>query len=337
MQARHGIDMYSANESESAEYPLVRIFTMGEFVLERLTSVASAQADEPPHYTLVSPREWSSRRPAILLLKVLLCRPNRRAEKDELIEAIWPGRESLNAAHALDSAASILRRHVLQTGEQESLLLTVRNRGETIFRLPGQCRLWVDSDAFLDLAARALGVQGRSCDQLSLLEAAHALSRGGFLEDDLYAEWAQRRRHTVEGARHRVLYRLVDLYLEEARVGQAEALLFAELERDPTDEDALCRLMVLLVDQGRRREALQLYHCAVVALREEQSEPAMYTKDLAVRIRRGLAVRERMAEYTAGGVRSARTTWVVSRPALTVVATALPDDQRTRTARASWR
>ncbi|HEY1354589.1 MAG TPA: BTAD domain-containing putative transcriptional regulator [Ktedonobacteraceae bacterium] len=323
--------MYSANESESVEYPLVKIFTMGEFALKRLTSVASPRAEESPHYAPVSPREWGSRRPALLLLKVLLCRPNRRAVKEELIEAIWPDCESLNGAHALDSAASILRRHVLQTGEQESLLLTVRSRGETIFKLPGQCRLWVDSDAFLELAARALGARGRGCEQLPLLEAAHALSRGGFLEDDLYAQWAQRRRHTVEGARHRVLYRLVDLYLEEACVGQAEELLFAELERDATDEDALCRLMVLLVDQGRRREALQLYHSSVVALREEQSEPAMYTRDLATRIRRGLTVRERKAEYATGGMRPASTTWMVVRPALAIVAAALPDDQRMRT------
>ena len=47
------------------------------------------------------------------LLKVLVCRANRRASRDELIEAIWPDHETINATHALDSAASVLRRHIL--------------------------------------------------------------------------------------------------------------------------------------------------------------------------------------------------------------------------------
>jgi hypothetical protein len=111
---------------------------------------------------------------------------------------------------------------------------------------------------------------------LPLLEKAHALAAGEFLEDDLYAEWAQGRRHTINGARHRVLFKLVDLYLQDERVGLAEELLFAALEEDPTDEDALCRLMVLLVEQQRRQEALHLYHYTEDVLQEEQTEPAIY-------------------------------------------------------------
>ena len=136
---------------------------------------------------------------------------------------------------------------------------------------------------------------------LPLLEEAHALAGGEFLEDDLYAEWAQGRRHTLDGARHRVLFKLVDLYLEDERVGLAEELLFAALEEDPTDEDALCRLMVLLVEQERRQEALQLYQYTEDVLREEQAEPAVYTRELARRIRQGLVLRERGERYTTVG------------------------------------
>ena len=96
------------------------------------------------------------------------------------------------------------------------------------------------------------------------------------------------RRHTLNGARHRVLFKLVDLYLKDERVGLAEELLFAALEEDPTDEDALCRLMVLLVEQERRQEALHLYQYTEDVLQEEQAEPAVYTRELARRIRQGL-------------------------------------------------
>jgi hypothetical protein len=218
----------------------------------------------------------------------------------------------------------VLRRYILRTHGGGSLLLTVRSSGETIFRLPGQRRLWVDADELLELAARAVRAECQGQDPIPLLEAARALSRGEFLEDDPYAEWAQGRRRTIEGARHRVLYRLVDLYLGEARAGQAEELLFAVLEEDPADEDALCRLMVLLVDQGRRREAFQLYQYTAEVLQEEQSEPAMYTRELAGRIRQGLTLRERAGGYTATGAHPSGPVAMDAKRALVMIVTAPP-------------
>src|SRR5437588_11055493 len=137
----------------------MRIHTLGEFALERLVRTPSLAEDEPPRYARAARSEWSNRGPAMALLKVLLCRANRRASRDALIEAIWPDHEAINTAHALDSAASVLRRHILHTGEVGSLLLTLRSGGETIFKLVGQQRLWVDADAFLLLVSKAMRVE----------------------------------------------------------------------------------------------------------------------------------------------------------------------------------
>ena len=293
--------MHSAAEHDQTKHPLMRITALGEFALERLVRTPGRAEEEPPRYARVARSEWSNRGPAVALLKVLVCRANRRASRDELIEAIWPDHEAINAAHALDSAASVLRRHILRTGEVGSLLLTLRSGGEAIFKLAGQHRLWVDADALLSLASQALRAECQGQDPLPLLEEAHALAGGEFLEDDLYAPWAQPRRHTINGARHRVLFKLVDLYLKDERVGLAEGLLFAALEEDPTDEDALTRLMILLVEQERRQEALQLYQYTQDVLQEEQAEPAVYTRELARRIRQGLVLRERAELYSASG------------------------------------
>jgi DNA-binding SARP family transcriptional activator len=307
--------MHSTVERDQTTHPLMRITTMGEFALERLVGTPLLAQDEPPRYARVSQSEWSNRGPAVTLLKVLLCRANRRASREELIEAIWHDHEAINAAHALDSAASVLRRHILRTGEVGSLLLTLRSGGETIFKLAGQQRLWVDADALLALVSKAMRAECQGQNPLPLLEEAYALVRGEFLEDDLYAAWAQPRRHTINGARHRVLFKLVDLSLKDERVGQAEELLFAALEEDPADEDALCRLMVLLVEQQRRQEALQLYQYTEDVLQEEQAEPAVYTRELARRIRQGLVLRERGKRYTAVGGQTLSRVWlaVVSR------------------------
>ncbi len=279
----------------------MRIITLGDFAIERLISTPIGIQDEPPYYARVARSEWSNRGPAMALLKVLLCRANRRASRDELIEAIWPDHEAINAAHAFESAASVLRRHILRTGEVGSLLLTLRSGRETIFKLAGQQRLWVDADALLSLVSRAMRAECQGQNPLPLLEEAHALAMGEFLEDDPYAAWTQPRRHTINGARHRVLFKLVDLYLSDERVSLAEELLFAALEDDPADEDALCRLMVLLVEQERRQEALQLYQYTEYILQEERAEPAIYTRELARRIRQGLVLREQGERYTTMG------------------------------------
>src|SRR5947199_606846 len=179
--------MEDTEEYARPKHPLLRIITLGEFAIERLVPVPSEVTGEPPRYERVARSEWGNRGPAMTLLKVLVCRPNRRASREELIEALWPDNAAINAAHALESAASVLRRHILRTGEVGSLLLTLRSGGETIFKLAGQQRLWVDADALLTLVSQALRAECQGQDPLPPLEEAHTLAGGEFLGDDLYA------------------------------------------------------------------------------------------------------------------------------------------------------
>jgi DNA-binding SARP family transcriptional activator len=279
-------------------YPFVRIFTFGEFTIERLVSISSVPACKP-RYVRIAWDEWSNRRAAMDLLKILLCMPNRRASKDELIESIWPNHAMINALHTLDSAASILRRHILWASSGESLLQTIRGNGETALKLATQSYLWVDADTFLTLAAQAARAEKEGLDPLPLLERAHFLVQGQFLEDDLHAAWSQGRRNTVNGARHRVFYKLVELYLRDQRTCEAEALLFSFLEEHPTDEDALCQLMIVLAERGRRQEALNMYAYVADELRGQEREPTPHTQELMQRIHQGLAVREASIGYAA--------------------------------------
>ena len=120
-------------------------------------------------------------------------------------------------------------RKVLCTQRGEGLLAKSRAGGVTIFSLPGQERLWVDADAFLGSAEQAAHAERMGADPLPILEAAHALVTGEFLEDELYSGWAEPRRQMINAAHHRCLYRLADLYLERNRPGQAETVLSASL------------------------------------------------------------------------------------------------------------
>ncbi len=288
--------MHTTTTQTHPPHPFIRIFTFGEFAIERLISSPTAPTF-PPRYARLPWEEWSNRRAAMELLKILVCAPNRRASKDELIQSIWPNNPMINAPHTLNSAASILRRHILQTHAEESLLQTIRGNGDAALKLAAQAYLWVDADAFMVLAARAARVEREGLDPLPLLERAHTLIQGQFLEDDARAVWSQKHRNTINGARHRVFYKLVDLYLRDQRICEAEELLFSYLEEHPTDEDALCYLMIILAERHRRQEALNMYAYVAGELREKKGEPTPYTEELARRIRQGLAVRERSLDY----------------------------------------
>src|SRR5260221_12502344 len=181
--------MWGTVEHDSKEHPLMRVITLGEFALERLVPTPSRTPDEPPRYTRVARSEWSNRGPAMALLKVLLCQANRRASRDELIEAIWPDHEAINAAHALDSAASVLRRHILRTSEVGSLLLTLRSGGGTIFKLAEQQRLWGDADAVLSLVSPAGRGGGRGAKPPFPAGGAPHPAQGEVLYGERDATW----------------------------------------------------------------------------------------------------------------------------------------------------
>jgi tetratricopeptide (TPR) repeat protein len=176
-------------------------------------------------------------------------------------------------------------RKVLRPASGESLLTKSRAGGITIFSLPGQERLWVDADAFWGFTEQATQADRTGQDSLPFWEAAHALVTGEFLEDDLYSSWVASRRQTINAARHRCLHRLADLYVERNMPDQAETLLQLFLLDEPTDEDALCRLMLLLEEQGRYQEAYHLYEHTARILDEEFHTTAMpRTRALAQRL-----------------------------------------------------
>jgi tetratricopeptide (TPR) repeat protein len=183
-----------------------------------------------------------------------------------------------------------------------------RAGGVTIFSLPGQERLWVDADAFLGSVEQATHAERMGADPLPILEAAHALVTGEFLEDELYSGWAEPRRQMINAAHHRCLYRLADLYLERNRPEQAETVLHLFLIDEPTDEDVLCRLLLLLEEQGRSQEAWQLYeHTARVLDQEFHTAPMPRTSMLAERLRSIITSRNTAMQVPAHPRRMAET------------------------------
>ncbi|GCE26512.1 hypothetical protein KDA_19960 [Dictyobacter alpinus] len=280
-------------ERDKPRYPLMRITVLGEFTVAHVVSTSG----DRPRYRLMTESELGGRKAALLMLKILICSPRRRATKTQLIKLLWPMRESEQANHALDTVSSILRRHILSASTHDSLLQTQRLNGETYFMLAGQSSLWVDADALVNLANTAVRYEQQAKDPLPYLEAAYALIKGEFLEDEAHCLWIQGRKQTIEGAKRRILYHLVALYIKNDRIRRAEELLFSFLQYHPEDEDALCHLMHLLVEQGRRQEALTIYHYSAQVLQELEREPAYYTQGLARQLKSSLKLHEKSPTY----------------------------------------
>jgi hypothetical protein len=92
--------MGDSARQQHGSHPVMRVYTFGEFVLEQLVSPQPSAA-HAPRYERVAQEEWHSRGPAKRLLKVLLCRSRRRVSREELLEALWPEEESIDAGFTI--------------------------------------------------------------------------------------------------------------------------------------------------------------------------------------------------------------------------------------------
>lgn len=242
------------------DVPFFRIWLWGPLHVEKRVGDVSK---------VVQPTDWGGSNYPRLLLKALLCCPGRRGRREALLDMLWPESELEQATANLNTATTKLRTLLRPSKEHESLLITEDDA--TIYRLPGQQIIWVDSDdacQLLDTVERS----GRMTrEALPLLEKAIALaSRGIFLEGE-EGQWAAEKRAVRERERYRGDIWLVESYLQQALFGKAETILTALLERDPFDEDVLCRLVWVYHQQGMTHQALSLYQHTAQFFHQEGS------------------------------------------------------------------
>ncbi|HYU74503.1 MAG TPA: tyrosine/phenylalanine carboxypeptidase domain-containing protein [Ktedonobacteraceae bacterium] len=240
--------------------------------------------------------------PALGLLKALLCRPNRFASRDWLMEQFWPESSRSKAEERLDDVASGLRSLLRPPGSQAKILHFVygsNGRGSG-YRLEGYPQIWVDADAFCWYVEHAVLMDRFGQDSLAIWEQAYQLaSRGTFLPEESYSDWAQSRRELLEGYYRQCTHRLAHL-LREARADEEAMLrLRTYWQQYPTDEDALRPLLEVLGTLERYQEAEQYYLQAQEALQQENREPDRRTQDVIEYIRTRPILRERTGRMFA--------------------------------------
>jgi DNA-binding SARP family transcriptional activator len=279
----------AADVSTELDSVSIRISTLGQFRLERRSGRDAAT------WQTVTDSAWQQPR-VRMLLAYLICAPGRKVNRDQALEDLWPDSAVSVATNNLHRAVHHLRQvlgHQRATSTQELLL---RSEGDWLM-LAGQSHIWIDADAFEALLAQvdATGINieaGADAAQLAqcerMLKQAAALYSNDFLPEERYAQWVIARRLALRRNWVRLLLELADVYITQGASASAIDVLDRVLSKDPANEAAVQRLIVVLARLKRRGEALRAYHrLADVLYSEYQSVPSVETRALYEAVRQG--------------------------------------------------
>ncbi len=256
------------DNDQNKSLPSVQVSLLGSFRFEWLVP-GRAEIDA-----------WLSRTSARSLFKLLLCAPDRQATRSQLAGTLWPETDEERARESLRSAIKVLR-SVLYPQHGDNLLQSLP--GE-VLKLRGQEILWVDADAFEVLVRQASHARDPQ-EALSYWEQARVLMRGEFLVEEQNSEWINHRwvkvrRQTLRATRRQMVRSLADLYIQFGQEKQAEELLYDHVTRFPIDQDALYRLMKLLIHAECFDEARSYYEQSKATLATLGKQPADHLKAL---------------------------------------------------------
>ncbi len=236
-------DRRRRSEPHWMEGPRLRIFALGR---TRLVT-AESRLDG----------RWLDNR-AGRILKFLVAERHRIAYSDEIVERLWPNAGAADT-RGLRYFIHVLREHLEPDGAPEPpSSFVVATRGGYML---DERRVWIDADVFEDLvqAGMAARERGDAATAIEHLDAAMRLYGGDFLADEPYAEWAVLERERLRGMASEALRVASALSEDLGDLHGAAANLKRLADLEPYDVDVHRALLVLLLREGRRSEALRRY------------------------------------------------------------------------------
>ncbi|GER88917.1 hypothetical protein KDW_30790 [Dictyobacter vulcani] len=274
--------------------PLVRVTTCGSLKIEVLY-MADTQSSLGHYHTVSLERSRKGSSTGLTLLKMLASLPGHYASKDWLTEHLSSTRnyesddeEEWGRGFVRVDNVVYLLRHLLcsqsiswHENVRKVLVSYVRNHRESGpgYQLAGEPLLWLDVDSIISSFKKAVSLEKQGKDACSYWEHVHALaSKGSYLSDEPYSDWAKDKRLEIEGYLRHCVHRIHHFYLSsdrENREEQAIMLLRQYWQTHLTDEDILRPLMELLGKNARVQEALDCYQrlCERLAMEEEAPDP----------------------------------------------------------------
>lgn len=229
--------------------------------------------------------EWNGLK-GLTILKYLVAEQGKPVGKEVLMDVLWPEAEPEAARRNLHQAIYSLRQALRGSGSD---IQHIQFHNEC-YRFHPNLEIWIDYVQFEHYAKRGqrLEAGGRKEDALDAYSIAEELYQGGFLEEDLYEEWAIRRREQLRTLYLDVADRLATWYVARGETTVAMALARKMLAQDRCCEEAHRHLIYCHGVQGQRHLAIRQYQTCVDALESEFGlEPSERTQALFRKVTAG--------------------------------------------------
>jgi DNA-binding SARP family transcriptional activator len=223
--------------------------------------------------------EGEERRPPIAksyeLLAYLLTRPHHRAERDELLDALFDARVD-------DSTRSYLRQavHRLRSVLPPDGVISER----AAVGLSDDLAVVSESVELERGLAQAARLRG--ADRLAAtLAALETVDQGPYLPG-IDSRWVEERRQQLRELATDARYEAAGLAFSEGRLQHAERLTETVLEAEPFHEPAWRLAMRLACARGDNHDVLRSYQRCAQILAEVGAEPSATTRQLVDQLRR---------------------------------------------------
>ncbi|HEX7737930.1 MAG TPA: AAA family ATPase [Ktedonobacteraceae bacterium] len=247
----------------------LKVITLGRFAVLRNQEV-------------VSGGYWNRRR-VCELFKLLLSADRHRLHREQIQELLWPDSSQEQAANSFGKTLYLLRRALEPDLVAGKLSAYLGLDQDVLAVVPSSFE--IDIDLF---EKEVRQIQIHMPGTLDAFDAVLALYGGDYLPDDLYEDWAQRRRDHARRLYSWLLEQAARLAITSSQGLQASEYLRALLEQNPLDETMHRELMLIYARMGRRGEALNQYQTLRKVLRAElNTAPAPETAELYATIQNG--------------------------------------------------
>lgn len=235
------------------------------------------------------PASAYGRRQTQRLLKILLTSRGRVFNKDELIEALYGGKDPQKKAGNLRGRISELRRALepdLEKGGNSQYILRI---GEG-YCFSSNAPICLDTELSQEQIRSGQQAQEKGQWRLAVeaYEKALKLYRGEFLEADRYEEWSLGSREMWQEEYLAVLCQLAECYAELGNSKKAINCCKQVLAIQPTREAAIRNLMQYYYVAGEDSRAMEVFETGRQVLKERlDGEPSSETTSLYEQIKQG--------------------------------------------------
>lgn len=229
---------------------------------------------------------WRSNK-AKSLLKYLITQQVRSVPKDILMEVLWPGCAPSLANNNLKATVRIIRRTLSSAyAGEDDFPWVLFDDGN--YMINTDIDLWLDVEQFEYHwhSGRQLEKEHKLGEAIIEYEAAEALYKGDYLQDDLYEDWTSLRREALKDIYLTILNRLAEHSMQGKDYQDCIAYCQKILAKDHCREDAYRHLMFCYSRLGQRNRAISWYHLAEKNIKRELDiSPEQRTKAIYQKLR----------------------------------------------------